>query len=144
VFNEHTVGRSGKCDVVVAVLPPPGAAAAAAAPGAAAKKNSKKKAANLDAHELNDLAYTLVSNKHARIYCLQTAPSRTIGSHTNHIYGTRHPPPHSHATTMTAARGRSYETYIEDTSNNGTVVGGTLLRRGERRLLNSGAWRGVA
>jgi hypothetical protein len=86
----------------------------------------------MHAGELNEYAYTLVSNKHARIYCLQTAPCRAGGGNRANRGGGG----------ADGRSGRSYEVYVEDTSNNGTVVNGTLLRRCERRLLNSGKEKG--
>ncbi|GMI28192.1 hypothetical protein TeGR_g12864, partial [Tetraparma gracilis] len=68
-----------------------------------------------DKRDPNAWVHTLVSNSHCRVYCM-LAPlgDSNSGEHT-------------------------MEVYVEDSSQNGTVVNrSTKLRRGERRLLNTG------
>ena len=63
---------------------------------------------------VNAWAHALISNRHCRIFCMLKDSS-------------------SNSTDATM------EVYIEDTSNNGTLVNGsTVLRRGEKRLLHTG------
>jgi FHA domain len=114
VFNEYVIGRSAKCDVVVprqaVVHHQAGTGGGAGGASATADKN----------HKLSEWVYALVSNKHTRIYCLQSAAAPSSSS-------------------MGAGpTTRGYEVYVEDTSHNGTVVNGTVLRKCERRILNSG------
>jgi FHA domain len=108
IFNEYVIGRSAKCDVVIpkhAILP--------------------------SGAKLSEWVYSLVSNKHARIYCLQqTAPPSSSANAAAAGLGP----------TSTTVINRGYEVYVEDTSHNGTVVNGTVLRKCERRILNSGTF----
>lgn len=102
-FNEYVLGRSEKCDVQIEKpLPPPPAATSGPT-----TNNTKK--ATVDRGKLLEWAHGMVSNRHARIYCVQQP-------HTGLV-----------------------DVYVEDTSNNGTLVNGThLLQRHQRRLLHSG------
>jgi FHA domain len=119
VFNEYVIGRSAKCDVVVprqAVVHHHQAGTGGGAGGAGATTADKN-------HKLSEWVYALVSNKHTRIYCLQSAAASASSSSIG-----------AGPTT------RGYEVYVEDTSHNGTVVNGTVLRKCERRILNSGTF----
>jgi serine/threonine protein kinase len=109
IFNEYLLGRRSKCDVQ-AVKPPdeddhPNGAGA----GADKEKDNKRSKA------LQEWAYGMISNQHAKMYCTLDSSKAAVGNVPN------------------------IEVYVEDTSGNGTLINKTtLLRRGEKRLLHSG------
>jgi serine/threonine protein kinase len=115
IFNEYLLGRRSKCDVL-AVKPPDdddddddNDNAAGAGAGAEKDKDNKRSKA------LQEWAYGMISNQHAKIYCTLDSSKAAVGNVPN------------------------IEVYVEDTSGNGTLINKTtLLRRGEKRLLHSG------
>ena len=123
VFNEYTLGRSKATDihlsatslaaVVSGQVPPPASSsllAAASLPSSLASSSSSSSSSSSGA-----AVHNLLSNRHCKIYCMLSGSLRGVPSST------------------------SLEVYVEDTSANGTFInGGIRLRRGERRLLNTG------
>ena len=111
-FNEYSIGRSNKCDIV-------------------AKRTIPKPNEDEKTHSLRKIIYSIISNTHCRIFCLLkghssmgAADSTATGNGNGYGYG---------STPL------DMEVYIEDSSGNGTIVNHTtLLKRNERRILHTG------
>ena len=155
-FNEYTIGRSPKCDVV-----------------ASKPSSSKTKADDHHANSNNDIdnvqelllqqqkiekdqmkkqkfVHDLISNSHCRIFCLlkhdssiQTMNETLSPPSSNNDIFTSPTPGMTTQATLNVSNINSnlldMEVYIEDTSSNGTYINNTtLLKRNERRLLHTG------
>ena len=130
-FNEFTMGRSMKCDLIAKVQPkelPDGYEVNSEADrhrAAAAKKRDRN----------SDWVHSTISNKHCKIFCHLKSNGKGGGGGNmgggggagrGHFAGI-------------ANQGEEMEVYIEDTSGNGTAINNTtVLRRGERRVLHTG------
>jgi len=115
VFNEYIFGRSAKADLVVEPWEP------STSWGVPHQDEQDQQCKQQVQTIISKKVHAMISNRHAKIYCLFTPSSNT-----------------------TAASGSSnthtdMEIYVEDTSGNGTIVNSTVkIRKGEKRLLHTG------
>jgi len=112
VFNVYNLGRNQqKCDLV---------AKKAHKPEANTTKQGGKR--QQKENELHDWAFGMISNRHCRVYCTLPEDAKKVC-----LTGTKNIP----ASAM--------EVYVEDSSNNGTMINQSiLLQRGQKRRLHSG------
>lgn len=141
-FNEYTIGRSAKCDIVPSK---PSLGLSRNKPNNPTSANTGSTTLEEDQLQMKEqskklkFVHDLISNSHCRIFCLLKHDS-TLGTRTNKTLFT------SPTTAATSSSPLSHdinslemEVYIEDTSSNGTYINNnTLLKRNERRILHTG------
>lgn len=149
-FNEYTIGRSVKCDVVATKPSLPTTTTnddnninnmIMNDDHTVMKSNVTTKQDNKHNNHQQQLqimkktqkfVHDLISNSHCKIFCL--LPNTNMNTNINHNHNHNH---HHHNVNYNTMN--SMEVYIEDTSSNGTYINNnTLLKKNERRILHTG------
>ena len=121
-FNHYTLGRDPACDIVVSK---PASATTTSSTTSSSSSSSRQKRTVAALHQW---AYSLISHQHCTIFAsLEPDPLH-------------HPHPAAiHPSSRTPDIKYKVQIYIQDQSNNGTIINQTtLLKRGQSRILYSG------
>lgn len=139
-FNEFTVGRSLKCDLITTAQPKDSVDGEAQTAVEEGEDPGRAQSAARKRDRNSEWVHSTISNKHCKIFChlKSSAKGGANGGGRGAGGGGGATGGRGHFAGI-ANQGEEMEVYLEDTSGNGTAINNTtVLRRGERRVLHTG------